>query len=314
MTAPLRLLSPLRILSPLRLLAPVREAEVITPHHSAHEYGGTDEIGLEGLSGLRFQDIADYADGSPGDGYAIVYDQASGLYVCTAPAPAAHKSTHEVGGADEMDLEGLAHNPDIKRRSWGVIHDFTNWNEDCDGGASTTRGMMVGRLQTTAAQNDMARIWVQDFFGCAFGFGLRFAWTMAKTSHGSNTEMWMKYGNSNDEDPPTAVCMGFHIVGNSIYGFFHDGTTLYETDVIASTVHPLGFTDAGVYFADYNPSSGIDFYEELLWGGTHTASLAKTSASVGNGYWSMSLDNKTDAVAETPTFRRLAYDMENWHI
>jgi len=53
-------------------------------------------------------DLADVNVPSPTDGYALVWNAALGVWIASAPAPAAHKTSHQDGGADEISVAGLS--------------------------------------------------------------------------------------------------------------------------------------------------------------------------------------------------------------
>lgn len=56
----------------------------------------------------RLDDIADVNAPSPSDNDAITWDAATSKWIPEALTPAAHASSHEDGGADEISLAGLA--------------------------------------------------------------------------------------------------------------------------------------------------------------------------------------------------------------
>lgn len=84
-------------------------------HSSQHEDGGSDEIGVAGLSGvLADKQDADKLQGvdvsavAPTDAQVMIYDAGDERWEATDhPAPNAHKASHQNGGSDEISVVGL---------------------------------------------------------------------------------------------------------------------------------------------------------------------------------------------------------------
>lgn len=63
---------------------------------------------LHEVSGHVLNALTDVDVPSPTDGYALTYDDASGLWIASAPSVAVHGPSHEKDGADEISARGLA--------------------------------------------------------------------------------------------------------------------------------------------------------------------------------------------------------------
>jgi hypothetical protein len=86
------------------------EGGALTAHHTSHENGGSDEVTVQGLSGLLADGqtpLAHKTSHQDGGADEISVTGLAGLLV-TAQTPAAHNTSHQLGGADAMKLDDLA--------------------------------------------------------------------------------------------------------------------------------------------------------------------------------------------------------------
>ena len=63
------------------------------------------------MSSINLDDLADVNAPTPSDNDSLTYDDATGLWIPEAAVPAAHAASHQNGGSDEIDLEGLDGEP-----------------------------------------------------------------------------------------------------------------------------------------------------------------------------------------------------------